>query len=149
MNEGVYGPFSCKLLGNSISAPSVHKVSRTSRFNPIHTLLKHQVAFLCSIGKWVTCHVLQKQGQSCIIEDYIWFLVFSYTAEARCRKDKNVIFCLHSSWYWTSAIWERERSSNPENENGTTKQSRRLCKSLAIDKCTETGELAVVLHMWE
>lgn len=27
MNEGVYGPFSCKLLGNSIAAPSVHKVS--------------------------------------------------------------------------------------------------------------------------
>lgn len=25
MNEGIYGPFSCKLLGNSISAPSVHK----------------------------------------------------------------------------------------------------------------------------
>ncbi|XP_008329972.1 antizyme inhibitor 1b [Cynoglossus semilaevis] len=25
MNEGVYGPFSCKLLGNSIAAPSVHK----------------------------------------------------------------------------------------------------------------------------
>ncbi|XP_026204720.1 antizyme inhibitor 1b [Anabas testudineus] len=25
MNEGVYGPFSCKLLGNSIPAPSVHK----------------------------------------------------------------------------------------------------------------------------
>lgn len=28
MNEGVYGPFSHKLLGNSITAPSVHKVSR-------------------------------------------------------------------------------------------------------------------------
>lgn len=28
MNEGVYGPFSLKLLGNSIAAPSVHKVSR-------------------------------------------------------------------------------------------------------------------------
>lgn len=28
MNEGVYGPFSRKLLGNSIAAPSVHKVSR-------------------------------------------------------------------------------------------------------------------------
>ncbi|KAF3707462.1 Antizyme inhibitor 1 [Channa argus] len=25
MNEGVYGPFSCKLLGKSITAPSVHK----------------------------------------------------------------------------------------------------------------------------
>ncbi|XP_029975843.1 antizyme inhibitor 1b isoform X1 [Salarias fasciatus] len=25
MNEGVYGPFSCKLLGSSITAPSVHK----------------------------------------------------------------------------------------------------------------------------
>ncbi|XP_029022540.1 antizyme inhibitor 1b [Betta splendens] len=25
VNEGVYGPFSCKLLGNSIAAPSVHK----------------------------------------------------------------------------------------------------------------------------
>lgn len=71
MNEGVYGPFSCKLLGNSISAPSVHKVSRSSRFSPVHTLLKHQIALLFSIGKWVT-H-LEKQGQSwvsiCIIED--------------------------------------------------------------------------------
>uniref|UniRef100_A0A8C6TNK9 Antizyme inhibitor 1b n=1 Tax=Neogobius melanostomus TaxID=47308 RepID=A0A8C6TNK9_9GOBI len=28
MNEGVYGPFSQKLLGNTIAAPSVHKVSR-------------------------------------------------------------------------------------------------------------------------
>ena len=28
MNEGVYGPFSRKLVGNSITAPSVHKVSR-------------------------------------------------------------------------------------------------------------------------
>lgn len=28
MNEGVYGPFSRKLLGNAIAAPSVHKVSR-------------------------------------------------------------------------------------------------------------------------
>lgn len=34
MNEGIYGPFSCKLLGNSISAPSVHKVSRQPRFIP-------------------------------------------------------------------------------------------------------------------
>lgn len=28
MNEGVYGSFNHKLLGNTISAPSVHKVSR-------------------------------------------------------------------------------------------------------------------------
>lgn len=28
MNEGVYGPFSCKLLGNSVAAPSVLKVRR-------------------------------------------------------------------------------------------------------------------------
>lgn len=27
MNEGVYGPFSHKLLGNTIAAPSLHKVS--------------------------------------------------------------------------------------------------------------------------
>lgn len=62
MNEGVYGPFSCKLLGNSISAPSVHKVSRSSRFSPVHTLPRHQIALLFSIWKWVT-H-LEKQGQS-------------------------------------------------------------------------------------
>lgn len=62
MNEGVYGPFSCKLLENSISAPSVHKVSRSSRFSPFHTLLRHQIALLFSIWKWVT-H-LEKQGQS-------------------------------------------------------------------------------------
>lgn len=37
MNEGVYGPFSRKLLGKSIAAPSVHKVSRPppKRVNPI------------------------------------------------------------------------------------------------------------------
>ncbi len=37
MNEGVYGPFSRKLLGNSIAAPSVHKVSRppSKGVNPI------------------------------------------------------------------------------------------------------------------
>ena len=29
MNEGVYGPFNQKLLGNTIAAPSVHKVSRS------------------------------------------------------------------------------------------------------------------------
>lgn len=29
MNEGVYGPFGVKLLGNAIAAPSVHKVRST------------------------------------------------------------------------------------------------------------------------
>lgn len=54
MNEGIYGPFSCKLMGNSISAPSVHKVSRQPRFNHIHTLWKRQTALHFTIGTWVT-----------------------------------------------------------------------------------------------
>lgn len=57
MNEGIYGPFSCKLLGNSISAPSVHKVSRQPRFNSNHTLWKRQTALHFTIGTWVTLHV--------------------------------------------------------------------------------------------
>lgn len=80
MNEGIYGPFSCKLLGNSISAPSVHKVSRPPRFNPIHTLGKRQVVLHFTIEKCITPYALQKWGQSCfrlyIMEVFIHFLVF-------------------------------------------------------------------------
>lgn len=51
MNEGIYGPFSCKLLGNTISAPSVHKVSRPLRLNPIHMLRKRPITLHFTMGK--------------------------------------------------------------------------------------------------
>ncbi len=55
MNEGVYGPFSCKLLGNSIGAPSVHKVSRSppKRVNPIQEWMKDLIAAPVKHGKGV------------------------------------------------------------------------------------------------
>lgn len=52
MNEGVYGPFSHKLLGNSIPAPAVHKVSRPphKRGHLILLRIKHLIAALAEKG---------------------------------------------------------------------------------------------------
>lgn len=57
MNEGVYGPFSCKLLGNSIAAPSVHKVSRPPPVSQSHTEL-NEASDRCSSGIGKMCHTL-------------------------------------------------------------------------------------------
>lgn len=65
MNEGVYGPFSCKLLGNSIAAPSVHKhvlcaeelVYPSSLWGPSLDQLDHVVERCLlpelSVGDWL------------------------------------------------------------------------------------------------
>lgn len=65
MNEGVYGPFSCKLLGNSIGAPSVHKhalcaeeaVYPSSLWGPSLDQLDHVVERCLlpelSVGDWL------------------------------------------------------------------------------------------------
>lgn len=55
ISEGVYGPFSCKLLGNSVAAPSVHKVSRPAptRGDPVQNRLKHLITALVELGQGV------------------------------------------------------------------------------------------------
>nr|XP_046273666.1 antizyme inhibitor 1b [Scatophagus argus] len=65
MNEGVYGPFNCKLLGNSIAAPSVHKhvlcaeeaVYPSSLWGPSLDQLDHVVERCLlpelSVGDWL------------------------------------------------------------------------------------------------
>ncbi|XP_075873443.1 antizyme inhibitor 1b isoform X1 [Nelusetta ayraudi] len=65
MNEGVYGPFSCKLLGNSVATPSVHKhalcaeepVYPSSLWGPSLDQLDHVVERCLlpelSVGDWL------------------------------------------------------------------------------------------------
>uniref|UniRef100_A0A3Q0RVD5 Antizyme inhibitor 1b n=1 Tax=Amphilophus citrinellus TaxID=61819 RepID=A0A3Q0RVD5_AMPCI len=58
MNKGVYGPFDRKLLGNSIAAPSVHKVSRKDSLwgpslDPLDQVVEHCLLPELSVGDWL------------------------------------------------------------------------------------------------
>uniref|UniRef100_A0A3Q4BU58 Orn/DAP/Arg decarboxylase 2 N-terminal domain-containing protein n=1 Tax=Mola mola TaxID=94237 RepID=A0A3Q4BU58_MOLML len=78
MNEGVYGPFNCKLLGNSITAPSVHKhvlcaeeaVYPSSLWGPSLDQLDHVVERCLlpelSVGDWL---LFSNMG-ACVLEEF-------------------------------------------------------------------------------
>lgn len=80
MNEGVYGPFSRKLLGNCIAAPSVHKVSRPppKRVNPIQGWMKSLTPEPVEWGKAVVLHECLRKMDHIFIKSYrpIWRLTY-------------------------------------------------------------------------